>query len=152
MNRSCSFRSLLGIALLQMALALGCARPKPAAPPPAPPPVDQTTRLCAALGQTTPLETRFVGILPVEQGGLIATIGGSKQAEVEGALGSLGLVGVNITTCGSANLVLFIPAIKSPGAEDLERVLRTQLPSVRVKESVLLPPQAAPPKPRPTSN
>jgi hypothetical protein len=147
MNRFCSFRFLPGIALLQVALALGCARPKPAAPPP----VDQTTRLCAAIGQGVPLEIRFAGILPLEQGGFIATLSGTNQAEVEGALGRFGLLGVNLTTCGS-NLVLFIPAITISGAENLERALRAQVPSLQVKERVRVPPKAAPSKPRSTSN
>jgi len=151
MDRFCSLRSPFGIVLLA-AVASGCARPKPAAPPPTQPPVDQTTKVCAALSQAKPLEARFAGVLPLEQGGLLATLGGSKLAEVEGALRSLGLLGVSITACGSSDLVLFIPAIKSPGAEDLERALRSQLPTARVKESVLLLPQTAPPKPRPTSN
>ena len=136
-----------------MVVASGCARPKPAAPPPTQPPVDQTTKVCAALSQAKPLEARFVGVLPLEQGGLLAVFGGTTAGDVARVLKTLDVKPVSITSCGADSLVVFISGVsRGYMVENLERPLRSQLPSARVKESVLLLPQTAPSKPRPTSN
>lgn len=132
--------------------ALGCARSNPAVPPPPHPPMDRTTRVCEALAQTNPLEDRFTGLLPLEQGGLLAILAGSKPGEIDEAMHSLGLAGVNIISCGPSGIVFFVPAVKAREADDLERALRSQLSSLQVKERVVLPPRTSPPQPRPMRN
>jgi hypothetical protein len=135
-------RHATAIALGFGASALCCGHSHPAAPPPARPPADRTTRLCEAPGQAPPLTARFAGLLPLAQGGLLATLVGSDPDQVGSLLDGLGLLGASLTPWGSSGLVRFVPGINRRGAEDFERALRSRLPTAQVVESAVLSPRA----------